>query len=81
MRERIRPIVERPWKAVVLDSGDSHVIPLFDLKEHNTLSEECHCRPMIHRCMGGCHTMSVHRSYDGREVLEQALAMAWNERN
>lgn len=81
MNERLRSIIDRPWKAIVMESGDRHVVPLFDLKEHNTLSHDCHCQPEVSHCLGGCHTFTVHRSYDGREVLERALGKAWAEKN
>ncbi len=45
-----------------------HVIPLNDLRPHEEEGIACPCRPKV--LEGG---IVVHNSWDGREILEQAV--------
>lgn len=49
--------------------GSIHVVPVDDLKEHNTFSDYCKCEPRIEWQPNG-HRIVVHNSYDGREFFE-----------
>lgn len=45
-----------------------HVIPLDDLIEHQE-SLMCACEPTI--CLDSGHTMIIHNSFDGREIIKE----------
>ncbi len=46
-----------------------HVVPVNDLREHNTKSKKCWCEPMIEEYKRG--TLVTHNSLDQRELYEQ----------
>lgn len=52
-----------------------HVIPINDLREHSASSSDCPCWPDVQIVDGG--EVIVHRSWDGREILEQAADAAF----
>ncbi len=58
-------------------SGDVHVYPVNDLKEHNTESRLCECRPRIEKHGEG--TVVIHNSWDDREITERALDHAFEQ--
>ena len=59
-----------PWKVEPTESRDVHVYPLDDLKEHETESRLCPCRPKVEQC--GENFVVIHNSWDGRELAERA---------
>lgn len=46
-----------------------HVIPVDDLKPHNTCSDYCKCCPRVEQQPNG-NRLIIHNSYDGREFFE-----------
>lgn len=55
----------------------THVYPHHDLKEHDTGSLECECRPEIDYE----NELVIHNSYDGREAVEWAEDILENSIN
>lgn len=51
--------------------SDVNVVPINDLKPH-TDGPECACGPRVERFDNG-NRVIVHNSYDGREILENAV--------
>lgn len=50
--------------------GDTyHVIPVGDLKEHNSDGKLCHCKPRLEK--EGDGWVVIHNAYDGREFFEE----------
>lgn len=50
-------------------SEDRHVFPLNDLREHKTDGPGCECEPVVKTV--GAALIYVHRSWDGRELMEE----------
>lgn len=56
---------------------DVHVYPVNDLKEHDTDSRYCSCRPKVETYDDTA--VVIHNSWDGREITEQALDYAFEK--
>lgn len=54
-----------------LNSGDVHVYPLNDIREHITDGPGCPCKPRIE--IVGAALIYIHNSWDHREIVEQAI--------
>lgn len=50
------------------DSENYHVLPVDDIKEHNSSGQYCRCQPEIRQESEG--TLVIHNAYDGREFFE-----------
>lgn len=59
--------------------ADQHVYPVNDLREHDTESRYCDCRPRIE--MYGDNALVIHNSWDGREIREGAVRAAFRDVN
>jgi hypothetical protein len=57
------------------ERSDIHVYPMHDRAPHDTYSRLCPCRPRIQREKNG--VVVIHRSWDGREILECAVYHAY----
>lgn len=55
------------WDVVRMSSGDVHVIPVADQREHEEL-RQCWCRPRLEQT--AWHMLVAHNSLDGREYFE-----------
>lgn len=51
-------------------AGDVHVLPVDDLREHEQ-SIACWCVPRLERVDESTALVVVHRSADGRELVEE----------
>jgi hypothetical protein len=49
--------------------SDLHIVPLNDLREHETKTRECWCQPTLKSESGT--VLVVHQSADGRELVER----------
>jgi hypothetical protein len=52
------------------NSGDVHVTPIGDLREHE-LSLACWCAPLLKKVDGATAFLVVHHAMDGRELVEE----------
>ena len=55
-------------------SNSLHIVPINDLIEHNTDSDECFCDPVLYKSDGE-RTIVKHNSFDGREQNERSTRM------
>ena len=56
-------------------TGDLHILPIDDLKEH-TESFECECKPLIE--LHGTTKNIIHNAYDNREYEENGFLLQTN---
>ena len=56
----------------------THITPLNDLKEHEHEGSTCHCNPSVEIIKDTGDLLVIHNSYDGREVVEQAKDIIYN---
>jgi hypothetical protein len=59
------------WRNRKADAGDVHVVPTFDLQEHE-VTGWCWCKPAcVEPATRRQHALWVHNSADGRELVER----------
>ena len=51
-----------------------HVVPLDDLMPHSEVGVNCACNPTVE--VHGVCLLVIHNSFDGREMMEEAIAEA-----
>jgi hypothetical protein len=65
------------WRAEMQCDGNAHVFPDDERAEHLIDTTLCECRPRVTHNFGG-RMVVVHRSHDGRELIEEAQRIIAN---